>query len=392
MSLLGRRLLHRFSQPAFRRSASTLPQGYASVVRKDPNDVVFTFAKRTALGQFQNGQLSDVSVEELLHALFKATLSHTKLNPSKIEDICVGMCSAESPVYSARSAALAAGLPRSTTISIVNRLGSSGLESIRHIANAIRAGEISIGAAVGVEILSQRSRPRALLDARTAQAAAMPERQHEYDLTSQRRVEESFVRGFFEDEIIPIEIAGKVIDTDDTIRPPATDIDDMDPELVLSDGGALVILTTRERALQEGLEVLGKYVGATTRGYESKVTCTGGIQTIQKMLGQVGLSTKDVDVYEACAILRNIHEIFSSQMGYLIEKLQVPIAKVNPNGGSFALSDATGLSGMRQVVAGLAELTRLHRSILCTSICSGAGMGASGLFVNESSIGVGDSG
>lgn len=102
----------------------------------------------------------------------KATLEKTRLDPAKIDDICVGkniyfilceaffrinfpaVCHPPSPLYISRAAALAAGIPYSVPISTVNRLCSSGLMAIRSIAHAIQAGEISFGWAVGAESMS----------------------------------------------------------------------------------------------------------------------------------------------------------------------------------------------------------------------------------------------
>jgi acetyl-CoA acyltransferase 1 len=73
------------------------------------------------------------------------------LDPSKIDDICVGTCHPPSPLYISRAAALAAGIPYDVPISTVNRLCSSGLMAIRNIAHTIQSGETSVGVAVGVE-------------------------------------------------------------------------------------------------------------------------------------------------------------------------------------------------------------------------------------------------
>jgi acetyl-CoA acetyltransferase len=70
---------------------------------------------------------------------------------------CEGTCHPPSPLYVSRAAALAAGIPDSVPVSTVNRLCSSGLMAIRNIAHSIRAGEISIGVAVGVESMSVKS-------------------------------------------------------------------------------------------------------------------------------------------------------------------------------------------------------------------------------------------
>ncbi|KAG6891789.1 hypothetical protein C0992_003767, partial [Termitomyces sp. T32_za158] len=77
--------------PHIVRAASTqaAPRGLAAVLQKNPDDVVITFAKRTPMGRAKKGQFKDVPADELLYALFKATLDKTKLDPSKIDDICV---------------------------------------------------------------------------------------------------------------------------------------------------------------------------------------------------------------------------------------------------------------------------------------------------------------
>jgi acetyl-CoA acetyltransferase len=102
---------------------------------------------------------------------FQATLERTKLDPSKIDDICVGgifsfsntsyldcgfvgTCHPPSPLYTSRAAALASGIPHDVSISAVNRLCSSGLMAIRSIAHSIQAGETSLGLALGVESMS----------------------------------------------------------------------------------------------------------------------------------------------------------------------------------------------------------------------------------------------
>lgn len=97
----------------------------------------------------------------------------TKLDPAKVDDICVGAynspdritvrrltagvigtCHPPSPLYISRAAALAAGIPAEVPISTVNRLCASGLQAIRSIAHAIQTDSISLGLAVGVESMT----------------------------------------------------------------------------------------------------------------------------------------------------------------------------------------------------------------------------------------------
>ncbi|GBE78290.1 3-ketoacyl-CoA thiolase B, peroxisomal [Sparassis crispa] len=395
------------------RSISTQSRGLAAILEKKPDDVVITFAKRTAMGRAKKGQLKDTPVDELLHALFKAALNETKLDPAKVEDICVGTCHPPSPLYVSRAAAMAAGIPADVPISTVNRLCSSGLQAIRGIAHAIESREITLGMAVGVESMSLNPRPTPEIvdqvgshpqaidcvqpmgwtSEMVAEAYDVPrEKQDQYALISHTRAEKASAQGIFADEIVPIELRGTVISVDDTLRRGTTleGLAKLKPAFPdwgssfttagnaagLGDGAALCILTTRERAEKEGMQVVGKYVASSFVGVEPRYMGIGPIAAVPKILAKTGLTKEDVDVWE-------INEAFASQFAYCVEQLQIPIEKINPNGGSIALTHPLGMTGTRQVVTGLAELRRRGGKVLCTSMCIGSGMGGAGIFVNE---------
>ncbi|KAN0100655.1 Thiolase, N-terminal domain containing protein [Tylopilus felleus] len=395
------------------RTMSThVAQGLAAILEKRPDDVVVTFAKRTAMGRYRKGQFKDTPVDEMMQALFKATIKETGLDPRKIEDICVGACHPPSPAYASRAAALAAGIPHEVPISTVNRLCSSGLMAIRNIAHAIKSKEISLGVAVGVENMTVNSRPTPTIAEAvdgnpqahdciqpmgwTAEMVAQTykvsrRKQDEYALISHTRASQALEKGIFAEEIIPIKVRESVISVDDTIRPGVTveSLAGLKPVFPdwgetttagnasgIGDGAALCILTTRERAQAEGMEILAKWVGCTVIGVEPRYMGVGPVAAIPKVLSQFGLSKDDVNVYE-------INEAFASQFAYCVEELGVPMSKTNPNGGAIALSHPLGMTGVRQVVTGLAELRRRNEKILCTSMCVGSGMGAASIFVNE---------
>ncbi|CAK5280542.1 unnamed protein product [Mycena citricolor] len=399
--------------PSTRSASTRSPRGLTAILQKNPEDVVFTFAKRSAIGRMKKGQFKDTTVDELLLAVFKATLEQTKLDPSKIDDICVGTCHPPSPLYVSRAAALAAGIPAEVPISTVNRLCSSGLMAVRNIAHAIQAGETSIGVAVGVESMTMHPRPTPQISASVDESApahdcvqpmgwtsemvaehykVSRETQDKYALISHTRAIESQRTGIFAEEIIPLELHGSVISVDDTIRPGVSveSLAGLKPVFPdwgqasttagnasgVGDGAAICIMTTRERAEKEGMEILGKWVGSAVVGVEPRYMGISPVVAVPKVLEQVGLAKEDIDVYE-------INEAFASQFAYCVEELGIPIEKINPNGGSIAISHPLGMTGARQIVTGLAELRRTNKSLLCTSMCIGSGMGAAGIFVNE---------
>ncbi|KAH9944405.1 thiolase [Epithele typhae] len=406
--MLSRLSLRQTAQP-LARSYATQANGRAGLLAKHPDDVVITFAKRTALGRAKKGQLKDVPVDELLHALFKASFEKSKLNPALLEDICVGTCHPPSPLYVSRAAAIAAGVPVETSISTTNRLCGSGLQSIVTIANAVKSGQIELGMAVGrflcsprptpeiVELLSSNSQssdcvqPMGWTSEQVAKAFNVSrEKQDEYALISHTRAAKAVQSGTFSEEILPLEIRGAVISVDDTVRPGVTldSLSKLKPVFGengsttagnasgVGDGAALCFLTTRERAEREDWDIVGKYVASTFVGVEPRYMGISPAVAIPKVLAMTGLSKEDVDVWE-------INEAFASQFAYCVENLQIPMENINPNGGSIALTHPLGMTGIRQVVTGLAELRRRGAPILCTSMCIGSGMGGAAIFVNE---------
>ncbi|KAK0465137.1 3-ketoacyl-CoA thiolase [Desarmillaria tabescens] len=388
------------SRIASRAASTHAPRGLSAVLQKNPDDVVITFAKRTPVGRAKKGQLKDVPIDEMLHALFRAALQETKLDPAKIDDICVGTCHPPSPLYASRAAALAAGIPSHVPISTVNRLCSSGLMAIRNVAHSIIVGE-----AYPCMSLNPRPTPEVIPDVQdciqpmgwTSEMVAETykvsrQKQDEYALISHTRANESIVKGIFRDEIIPVSIRGNIISTDDTVRPGVTleslsGLKSVFPNWGeasttagnasgVGDGAALCIMTTRANAEQEGMDIVAKWVGSAIVGVEPRYMGIAPVYAIPKLLSQFGLTKEEVDLYE-------INEAFASQFAYCVEQLGIPIEKINPNGGSIAVTHPLGMTGVRQVVTGLAELKRNDQKILVTSMCIGSGMGAAGMFVNE---------
>src|SRR5258708_33784375 len=99
----------------------------------------------------------------MISIISQQTIKHSGIDPGVIEDICVGTVLAKGPTYEARTAALTAGIPESVPIQTLNRFCSSGLMALTTIANEIRAGQIDVGLAVGVESMSWKLVTRPLV-------------------------------------------------------------------------------------------------------------------------------------------------------------------------------------------------------------------------------------
>ncbi|RXM36275.1 3-ketoacyl-CoA thiolase, peroxisomal [Acipenser ruthenus] len=142
----------------------------------------------------------------------------------------------------------------------------------------------------------------------------------------------------------------------------------------VSDGAAAVLVARRSAAQQLGLPVLGVLRASAVVGVPPDVMGIGPAYAIPIALQQAGLTVDDIDVFE-------INEAFASQALYCVEKLGIPLDKLNPSGGAIALGHPLGCTGARQVVTLLNELKRRgRRAYGVVSMCIGTGMGAAAVF------------
>ncbi|TCD65660.1 hypothetical protein EIP91_002333 [Steccherinum ochraceum] len=354
------------------------PSGLAALERKSPDDVVITMAIRSPMCKAKKGGFKDTRTDELMTEMFKKSIAYSKVDPAIVDDISVGVVLASGGLYSARQAALTAGFPDTVPIAVVNRFCSSGLMAVTDIANKIRAGQIEVGLAVGVESMSQNpdaGAPPASEEINTnaaARDASMPmgwtaenvagdfhvsrERMDEVAALSFQRAERAEKTGVFNGEIVPFtafvrdpktgEQSTKVITKDDGIRYGTTKegLGKVRPAFPqwgpsnttggnasqITDGAAAVMLMKRSKAEQLGLNIVGKHVTTAVVGCPPRIMGVGPLYAIPKVLGMAGLTKEDVDLFE-------VNEAFASQYVYCIDQLGLDMEKVNVNGGAIAL-------------------------------------------------------
>ncbi|KAL3425864.1 acetyl-CoA acetyltransferase [Phlyctema vagabunda] len=398
--------------------------GRAKLLEKHGDDVVITLALRTPLTKARKGGLKDTPLSDLLISILTSLRERSNIDPSVVEDVCLGNVLATEQAYIARSAVLAAGFPATAAASVTNRFCSSGLLAIQNIANQISAGAIDVGIAVGAESMStcpdngapamsdkitnhalagQNTQPMGQTSENVAgQFAVSRPAMDAFAAASFQKAERAQKAGWFEDEIVPVatsfvdpktgESREIVVDKDDGIRYGTTSeslskiraaFPQWSPSNTtggnasqITDGAAAVLLMKRSTAIKLGQPIVGKFVGATIVGLEPRIMGIGPSLAIPKILGKFNISLADVDVVE-------INEAFASMGVYCVDKLGVDPAKVNPRGGAIAFGHPLGCTGARQVVTALAELRRSNQRIAVTSMCVGTGMGMAGIFVSE---------
>jgi acetyl-CoA acyltransferase len=376
--------------------------------------VVVTHAHRTAIGKSGRGSLRQTRPDELLGKLMIGFLERVpELDPSSIDDVIIGCAfpEAEQGMNVARIAALRAGLPVEVPAMTVNRFCSSGLQTLATGASQIQAGWSDIVLTGGVESMSmvpmggQKPVPNpwladnfpAAYDGMGITSETVAERygvsredQDAFGLESNRRALAAIAEGRFRDEIIPITatLAGKeiVFDTDEGPREsslevmaklrPAFKVDGASTagnSSQTSDGAALELLMSREKADELGLEPLAELVTFQAVGVHPDEMGIGPSVAIPKALEKAGLSLGDIGLIE-------LNEAFASQALYCVRELGLDTDIVNVNGGAIALGHPLGCTGAKLTATLLHEMRRRGVEYGIVSMCIGGGMGAAAVF------------
>jgi len=144
----------------------------------------------------------------------------------------------------------------------------------------------------------------------------------------------------------------------------------------VSDGAAAVMLTTRRKAQELKLPILGRFRSYAVAGVEPEIMGIGPAVAIPAALKKAGLKVEDICTWE-------INEAFASQAVYCVEKLGVPMDKLNPNGGAIALGHPLGCTGARQVATILNYMRSNNKKLGVVSMCIGTGMGAAAVLEAE---------
>ena len=215
------------------------------------------------------------------------------------------------------------------------------------------------------------------------------EEQDCFALNSHRKAAAAWARGFFDDEVFPIEIPQKkgapiVFGRDECVRPDAS-IEDMarlKPILPndgtvtagnaspMNDGASAFLLMSKERASESGLEPLARITGFASAGVDPNIMGIGPVVSTRKLIKKMGLTIDDFDIVE-------LNEAFASQSLACIRELNIDMDRVNPNGGAIAIGHPNAASGgilMCRTVRHMKQ-QNLKRGLI--SFCCGGGQGFS---------------
>lgn len=327
----------------------------------------------------------------------------------------------------ARQMAIYAGIPKETPAFTVNKVCASGLKAITLGAEAIMLGEADIVVAGGVECMSHSPYilPKArwgyrmdvnakgeLIDlmvldglweifygyhmGNTAEELAnrygfTRGEQDEIGFLSHQRARAAIRDGLFKDEIVPVSIPQSkgvpiIFDTDE--RPMDTTLEKMaklppafrkDGTVTagnssgINDAAAAVVLMSKEKARELGLEPMATLTAWTSSGTDPNYMGLGPVPAVRKVLKKTGLTNKDIDVIE-------LNEAFAAQVLGCMKELNWSFAQINPHGSGISLGHPIGCTGARMAVTIIYDMVHrnLHRGL--ETMCIGGGMGMAAIW------------
>lgn len=357
----------------------------------------FHFAKK--------GPLAAVRPDVLAAQVACGLLDRTKLDPTLLEDVIVGCAYPEGPQGNniARIIAMVAGLPQEVGGMTINRFCGSSMSAIHMAAAQIEAGMGDAFLCAGVESMSMVPQgglnfsPNPELRANTNTYISMGETaeivaerhavaredQEALAVESHRKAAEAREQGRLRDEIVPIRLeSGEVIEEDGCIRAttsmealaklkPAFRPDGVvtaGTSSPLTDGAAVVLVTSDEFAARHNLQPLARIRAFATIGVDPAVMGLGPIPATRKVLTRAGISVDDLDVVE-------INEAFASQALVCIRDLGLNPETINLDGGGMAIGHPLGATGARITGKAASLLARQKGRYALSTQCIGGGQG-----------------
>ena len=384
-------------------------------------------ATRTPIGRYGGG-LSSVRTDDLGAIPLRALMARNPhVDWNAIGDVAYGSANqaGEDNRDVARMALLLAGLPESVPGVTINRLCGSGLDAVGYIARAIKAGDIGIGLAGGVESMSRAPFVMAKADSAFSRSAqifdttigwrfinplmkaqygvdSMPETaenvatdfkiaradQDALAVRSQHRYFAAHEQGFFNDEISPVTIAQrkgdpKLITVDE--HPRQTSMEELaklkgvvrpDGSVTagnasgVNDGAAALLIADEVTAKRFHLTPRARIVAIAVAGVAPRVMGIGPAPATKRLLEKTGIKIEQVEVIE-------LNEAFAAQGLAVLRMLGVPddAPHVNAQGGAIALGHPLGMSGARLALTATYQLQRKKARYAICTMCIGVGQG-----------------
>jgi acetyl-CoA C-acetyltransferase len=384
----------------------------------EKRDVFIISAARTAIGSFL-GTLKDFSAPQLGGFAIKEAVKRAGIQPIDVEEVIMGnVVTAGIGQTPAKQAAVKGGIPYNVSCFAVNKVCGSALKAVALAAQAIWLEEKDLIVAGGMESMSKaphliwglregikfgdvQIKDSMILDGLwcafdnvhmgltgeivAEKFGATREEQDAFAATSHMKAVHAIEKGYFKDEIVPVEVPQRKGDpilfaVDEGPRKDTTleKLAKLKPVFkkdgtvtagnasTLNDGAAAVVVASVDAVKSKGLKPLARILGATTNAVEPSMVMYAPKGAVEKLLANVGWKLQEVDLFE-------INEAFSSQLVVLLKELKLDKEKVNVHGGAVALGHPIGATGARILTTLIYALK--HRGLKkgIASLCLGGG-------------------
>jgi acetyl-CoA C-acetyltransferase len=376
-------------------------------------------AARTPIGKLGGG-LSSLDATELGGTAIKAALERADVGPEEVQHVVMGqVLQAGQGQIPSRQAQIKAGIPIEVSSETINKVCASGIRAAGIIDAAIRAGDLDVGVAGGMESMSNapyllkearfgfRMGDAKAIDAMINDGLRNPftgkqmfeeagEVADELELTradmdrwalrSHERAIAATDEGRLPEEIVAVTVKGRkgdtVVEVDESPRRDSS-LETLSKLKALTgdqgshtagnspgvnDAGGALVLASSEWADRNGKTVLAEIIAQAAVADDFPYLARTPGAAAKKALEKVGMTADDVDLWE-------INEAFASVTLNSMRDLGIDEDKVNVNGGAVALGHPIGASGARILGTLVLELRRRGGGIGCAAICSGGGQG-----------------
>ncbi|MDP1913580.1 acetyl-CoA C-acetyltransferase [Brevundimonas sp.] len=385
-------------------------------------------AVRTPRGKGKkDGSLHEITGLSLATQVLEALRDRNELDTSRVDDVILGCVTpvGELGADIARTAVLSAGWAQTVAGVQINRFCASGLEAVNMAAAKVKSGEADFAVGGGIEAMSRVPMgsdggawpvdpssafptyfvPQGVsADMIATKYGFSRDDVDAYSMESHKRAAAAWADGRFSKSVIPVknQLGLVQLDRDETIRP-NTDMQSLGalnasfammgemafdsvinqryPEVErvnhvhtpgnssgIVDGSAGVLIGTLEAGKALGLKPRARIVGAASIGSEPSIMLTGPEFVTKKLLGKLGMTTADIDVWE-------LNEAFAAVVLRYMQALDIPHDKMNVNGGGISMGHPLGATGAMITGIALDELERSNRSTALITLCIGGGMG-----------------
>ncbi len=383
-----------------------------------PKTVILGTA-RTPFGKLGGG-LSSLDATDLGGTAIEAALERAEVKPDEVQHVVFGqVLQAGQGQVPSRQAQIKGGIPKEVSSETVNKVCASGIRSAGMIDQAVRAGDLEVGVAGGMESMSKAPYllPNARFGFRMGDVEALDAMTHDgltnpftdkpmaveatevgdelemtradldkFALSSHERATAATDEGRLAEEIVAVTVKSKksedVVEVDEAPRREGS-IESLAklPGIAskegthtagnspgVNDGAGAIVLSSDEWAKANDKEILATIVAQAAVADDFPYLARTPGNATKLALEKAGLSVDDIDLFE-------INEAFASVALNSMRMLGIDESKVNVNGGAIALGHPIGASGARILGALTHELRRRGGGLGVAAICSGGGQG-----------------